>query len=486
MLSQKSLKTNAILNVVKTLMGMLFPLITFPYASRVLEPDGVGKVNFITSIIVYFTLIALFGANNYGVRECAKLRDDKPALSQFFFEVLTINLFSTIVSFTLLFSITFTNHAFDGYHDLIIVCCAPILFTVVGVDWLYVAEEDYFYLSIRTIAFQILSLILLFVLVQKKEDYLWYAAIASISSTGYNLINFIHSKKYVNIHLVKKLKLKKHFQPLLIFFATAVAICINTSMDTVMLGIFGADRNVGIYTTASKMYNIVLTLVISVSAVVMPRLSYYSQKEDKTDFISLANKNMEILFLLSIPAILGLTLLAKSTICTVAGEDYVDAIPIMQILNPLILILGIKNFLGLQILSPLGKEKSMLLMYCIGALLNVVLNSLLVPTYMEYGAAISTLISEIATCVLMLTQATDVISIKQNGKKFCMYLVTTIPMSIIVWSCTHFYQNIYLQLVIGIVCGGITYFATLMVAKNTLLLSIIKPYLSKILTRNGK
>ena len=110
-MKNKSLKKNAALNMVKTIMGLIFPLITFPYASRILQPSGLGKVNFAHSIISYFSMIAALGINTYAVREAAKLREDKAALTKFVKEILTINMTSTVIAYLLLsFTILFVPY----------------------------------------------------------------------------------------------------------------------------------------------------------------------------------------------------------------------------------------------------------------------------------------------------------------------------------------------------------------------------------------
>ena len=171
-MENKSLKKNAALNMIKTFIGLIFPLITFPYASRILQPTGLGKVNFAHSIISYFSMLAALGINTYAVREAAKLREDKTALTRFVKEIITINMISTIVAYVLLtISILFIPY-FSDYKTLLVVCSGTILFTTLGMDWLYTALEEFSYITIRSILFQLLSMVLLFVFVHKQEDYL--------------------------------------------------------------------------------------------------------------------------------------------------------------------------------------------------------------------------------------------------------------------------------------------------------------------------
>ena len=160
-MKQKSLKLNAALNLTKTIIGLIFPLITFPYASRVLMPVSLGKVNFAQSIVSYFALIASLGITNYGIREASKVRDDKLKLSQFSKELLIINLISTAIAYILFFISIFVVPKFSEYRALLCVCSGSILFTTLGMDWLYTAIEDFMYITIRSIIFQFISLVLI-------------------------------------------------------------------------------------------------------------------------------------------------------------------------------------------------------------------------------------------------------------------------------------------------------------------------------------
>ena len=88
---QKSLKSNFVMNSILTMSQFIFPLITFPYVSRILLPVGTGKVSFATSIVSYFTLFAQLGIPMYGIRACAKVRDNREKLTKTVQELFIIN-----------------------------------------------------------------------------------------------------------------------------------------------------------------------------------------------------------------------------------------------------------------------------------------------------------------------------------------------------------------------------------------------------------
>ena len=87
-IQQHSVKYNFIMNFILTASNFIFPLITFPYVSRILLASGNGKVNFAASVANYFMMVASLGIPTYGIRACAKVRDDKEALSKTAQEIL--------------------------------------------------------------------------------------------------------------------------------------------------------------------------------------------------------------------------------------------------------------------------------------------------------------------------------------------------------------------------------------------------------------
>lgn len=460
-------------------MSLVFPLITFPYASRILLPEGLGKVNFALSIISYFAIISSLGIENYGIREAAKLRDDKIKLSQFSKEIFFINLVSTIIAYILLFVAIVLVPKFREYKVLLYVTSATILFTTLGMNWLYSAVEDYFYITVRSIVFQIVSFVLLFVFVKTKDDYVKYAAISVISNVGSNILNFIHSRKYITFKTGLPLKIKKHLKPIFVLFAMAVAVKVYTVLDTTMLGFIRGDYEVGIYTAATKINKIILSLVTASMTVMLPRLSYYVKDADKTKFNGLVNKGFDFLLLISIPCVIGLSILSEPIINLFCGNNYSDAILPMRIMNPIVVIIGLSGFIGIQIFMPLNKEKWTLYSVVLGAIVNFTLNSILIPKYGVVGASVATVVAETSVTVVQLILARYIIPLKNVFYLFLKYFANSILMCIVVSLCVFFIKNQWLQLFMGVFAGILVYSILLLIERNSIFLEALKLIKSK-------
>ena len=192
---KKSLKKNTFYNVLKTCSSIIFPLVTFPYISRILSPEYVGKINFSVSYVSYFSMLASLGFSTYAIRECAALQKNKEELSTKASQLFSINLLMTVISYMLLSVSLVIFRTLDAYRILIVIQSVGIIFVTLGADWLNSAMEDFKYITLRTFAFQLFSLWALLVFVKEPEDYVEYALISLVSSCGANLSNIFYRRK---------------------------------------------------------------------------------------------------------------------------------------------------------------------------------------------------------------------------------------------------------------------------------------------------
>lgn len=459
-------------------MLFLFPLITFPYSSRVLLPAGIGRVNFAQSIISYFVMIASLGISAYGVREAAKIRDDKKKLSKFVKEIWNINLFSTIFAYILLAVALLFLPRLSEYRSVLCICSAAILFGTLGVEWLYSALEEYRYITIRSIIFNGISVILLFTFVKTSADYLQYSAISVISTAGSNICNFIQSRKYVDWKVHEKLSYRSHLKPILILFSMTLAVNVYTALDSTMLGFITGDKDVGLYTAATKINKMVLSLIISLSAVLLPRLSYYAEKNNATQFDILFEKAINLVLMISIPAVCGLCILCKPILLIFSGTAYLEAVPAMQIMNPIIIAIALSNMFGMQLFMPLRKE--ILTMYSVigGAIINFIFNLLLIPKYGVFGAGVSTVIAEVTVTIIQIILARKYIDITKCFHNSWQYVLSALVMTIVIYYIGEFVTNNILKILFCTVSGFILYGGTLLLLKNKFLIYCLNIFVS--------
>lgn len=410
-MKQKSIKLNFIMNAILQISAFIFPLITFPYVSRILGPSGTGNVSFATSIVTYFALFAQLGIPTYGIRATARVRDDKKLLSKTVQEIFIINAVMCVLAYFVFFVVL--NLVPKMYNDkvLFIIISSTILFNSVGMDWLYKGLEKYTYITFVSIIFKFIALILMFVCVHHKNDYVIYGAISIFAASASNICNLVNIHKLIYIKPIFNYEFTKHFRPIMIFFAMSCATTIYTNLDTVMLGFMKDNVEVGYYNAAIKIKNVLLGVVTSLGTVLLPRASYYIENNMYSEFKRIAGKALNFVVLISFPLCLYFILFAKEGVLFLSGDAYTEAILPMQILMPTLIFIGLTNIMGIQMLIPLGREKVVLYSEIAGAIVDLVINTILIPIMASSGAAIGTLVAE------MVVWTVQYIALKEDVKE---------------------------------------------------------------------
>lgn len=255
-MKQKSIKINFIMNMILTMSSFIFPLITFPYVSRILLPVGTGKVSFATSLISYFSMFAQLGIPTYGIRVCAKVRDNREELTRTVQELLTINLVMSVLSYIALFIVLTFVPRLQADKPLYIIMSFTIILTSIGMEWLYKALEQYMYITVRSVIFKFIALIAMFLLIHEQQDYVIYGGITILAASASNIFNLINVHKYIDLKPVGDYNFRRHLKPVATFFAMACATTIYTNLDNVMLGFMATDADVGYYNAAVKIKKI--------------------------------------------------------------------------------------------------------------------------------------------------------------------------------------------------------------------------------------
>lgn len=413
MAKQISLKKNFVMNIILTLSSFIFPLITFPYVSRVLGPEAYGRVSFATSVISYFSIFANLGIPTYGIRACAKVRDNREELTRTAQELLIINLIMTAISYAAMFIIVLNVPRLREEKNLIFVISASILLTTIGMEWLYKALEQYTYITVRSLIFKVISIIAMFLLVHSEKDYVIYGGISIFASSASNVLNLLNAHKYIGFKPVGNYNFKQHMGAVGIFFAMSCATTIYTQLDTVMLGFMTTNKDVGYYNAAVKIKTVLVSVVTSLGTVLLPRLSYYIEKDDLVEFRRLTSKALNFVFVIAVPLTVYFIIYAPQGVYLLSGDKFAPSIMPMRIIMPTVLLIGLSNITGIQILVPLGKEKIVLYSEIVGSVTDIIINALLIPRFRSSGAAFGTLVAEAAVLLFQYMAIRD-----QAGKVF--------------------------------------------------------------------
>lgn len=398
----KSVKFNFIMNSILTASSMIFPLITYPYVSRILQPQGIGSVSFANSVVTYFSMFAQLGIPTYGIRACAKVRDDKEMLSRTVQEILLINMITCIIVYIAFACSLVLVPAFRQEKILYIVMGSMILFNTIGVEWLYKSLEQYSYITVRSLIFKFIAVVAMFLLIHQKEDYVIYGGITIFAAVGSNIMNFINLRKFIYLRPMRYYNFKRHIKPISVFFAMSIATTVYTNMDNVMLGFMRGTTENGYYDAAVKIKNILVGFVASLGTVLMPRVSYYIEVGEKKEFYRITKKALKFVYLLATPLCLYFILFAAPSIYLISGDLFAPSIPPMRLIMPTLIFIGLTNIIGLQMLVPMGRENQVLYSEIAGAIINLIINSILIPRLGAAGAAIGTVAAEVTVFIVQV------------------------------------------------------------------------------------
>lgn len=397
---QRSIKYNFIMNAILTLSNFIFPLISFPYVSRVLGPAGTGKVSFAISLVSYFVMFTALGIPTYGIRTCAKVRDNREELSKTVQELVIIQIITGVFAFLAIAVCLIAVPRLQEDRTLYLIASSSIFFTVIGLEWMYKGLEEYTYITVRSLVFKFIALVAMFFLIHKSEDYVIYGGISIFAASASAVMNFCHAHRFVNMRPMGNYNIQRHLKAVLVFFAMACATTIYTHLDTVMLGFMTTDTDVGYYNAAVKIKTILLGFVTSIGAVLLPRASYYVERGEVESFRQITGKALNFVILLAAPLMVYFIYYAQVGIRFLSGPAYGGAVLPMQIIMPTLLLIGITNVMGIQILVPTGREKYVLYSEIGGAVTDLILNAILIPHYQAAGAAFGTLIAEFVVLII--------------------------------------------------------------------------------------
>ena len=459
-----SIKTNIILNGLNTITGIVFPVITFPYAARVLLPEGIGTVNFLNSIILYIILFSTLGIPAYAVREVAKHRDNKSLRDKFVVEILSLSLMLCMCAYVAVFLMARFIPQIHSNQTLFYILSLSIFFTSIGSEWFYQGIEDFKFITIRAIAIRTLAALSLFAFVRSSSDLIAYGFVMVGTTVGNYIANFIHLRKYISVKDIefKDLQIISHLRPALKTFA----LYLITSLC--------------FFTAGNKRSNICLTLITSLGTVLLPRCSHLIKSGDMESFSSVINKSLNLTMTLALPITVGLMLLAGPITMIFCGPEFSESIPVLYISAPIIVFISLTNLMGIQILYPMDKVKLLIIGASGGAIMNICLNIILMPPLGAKGAAIATFAAELSILVIQIVLGRLYYPFKISELIKWKVITATTVMGIAIYLSQTFPMSDLGRLIIGFSVGITVYGVTLWILKDQMLFEIIDLIKSKI------
>ncbi|PWT26207.1 flippase [Butyrivibrio fibrisolvens] len=476
-----SVQKNTVFNTIRTISSIIYPLITFPYISRVLGAENVGKVNFSSSFVSYFSLITTLGITSYAIRECSLVKDDKKELEKTSSQIYSINICMAVVAYVVLILCTLFVPKLSGYKTLILIQSLGIILTVIGTDWLNTAMEDFRYITIRTAVFQILALICMFAFVRSREHYKAYAVTAIIASSGAYIANVFYRKKYCHVRFTTHMDWKRHTGPIVTMVTMIMAQHILNNLDITMIGVIKDDTAVGLYTTAAYLINFVTQLANAIIFVIMPQMTKAFDNNDNEQLNSLYRYTVSFMLAVALPCFAGLLVMPEEILTLIGGAEYLPSAGVVRILSFSMLFMLVGSFFGNIILIPAKREKQFMRACMSGMVINAITNCILIPPLGIHGAAITTVAANIVIMVISMIGKPAEIRLSNVGKIITGPILGTIFVFIICIVFKVLIDNAIIRLLIAIAISGIAYLVTLIAVKDEFAQSTIIPAFRKVL-----
>lgn len=465
---EKKFYINAFLNVMKTAITTMFPVFTYMYVSRIFGTDGMGKLNFSKSYIMYFQLFAMLGVSNYAASCVAREKNDRHKLTVVTYEIAIINFSAMIVSYIALTVSIICFDSISRYSSIIIIYSIQILLQVIGIEWLYNGLEEFRYVTIRSAIFQVLSLAFMLIFVKNKNDLHVYAIIQVVSFGGANVFNIVHSRRYIDglWECIKQIKPQRHLKSIVLIFFTAFFSTIFTHVDTIMLGVLVDDDAVGLYSAADKFSSLIAGLIGAISVVFLPKVAGL-EKENNKDILGKAIITIfNVIQLIAIPCAVGVLLLSEEIILLFSGEDFVPAIVATRILSLRVLLSPINALMALYIFVPMKEEKNSLISTGIAAFVNIVANFILIPVIAQNGAAITTVSAEVIEMLVNLCFLRRIVKTSSIIRNTWNYIIASFPILFFYYVFSLFVNNLVIRVGLVTIVSAAVYFWLLHLLKN--------------------
>lgn len=466
-MKQKSLINNVIFNFIYTSLNLFYPLIIAPYVSRTLGASNLGKVNFASAIVNWFILFAVFGSATYGMREIAKVRDNKDQLNKVFSEILTINVITSSIATILYVIFIFNVDQIKVELPLFLIMSFSIILNMLSIDWFFQGIEEYRYITIRNAIIKLVSLLFIYLFVQERGHYLIYGLISVLGTSLNGVLNFAYSRKFINLQF-KNINPFRHLKNLTVFFIHTLIVNLYTNFDQVLLGFLTDTKSVAFLNRSKAIISVSISFATAISNATLSRSTYYNQN-DKNKFKTLLELVPNYILWITIPITIGCICLSPNIMYLLGGYEFLEASKLLQIMAVSIIFIPLATYFQNQVIIATGHERIGLYCSIISSIVSLSLNFVLIPILGFMGAGIVRLISEFISVSLryfISKYRLGFQEIKLVNKSSLSYVIGAILMGIIVLFVNSIINGYLISFTISMFVGALIYIFFLLIIKE--------------------
>ena len=453
---------NYLYNLSYQILTIILPIITVPYVTRIFTSEDLGNYGFYNSIVSYFSLFAMLGIGIYGTKQIAAARD----VSSTFWNIYAIQLTASILA---LFVYVITLVSIPKMSGMVPIILGIVLLTkMIDISWLFTGKEDFKKITLRNTMVKVAGVISIFTFIKSSEDLYLYIFLIVIFDFLGQFVMWIPAKKFIKRPSFDTKIIKKNLHPIMLLFLPQVAISLYVVLDRTLLGLLGSYSDVGIYEQGQKLTSILLTVVSSLGAVMLPRVANLLSERKEKEAQNMVRFSFILYNLIIFPMIFGLIAINEVFIKIFLGKNFQDVKYVLYIIVFNIMFIGWTNILGYQVLVVRNKNKEFMLSTTIPAIVSVAVNITVIPFFGYIGASITSVVVEFLVFAIQWYYSRNIIN--KNllfNKDLTKIICSSLVMLGVVMLCKIMlgFDGI-VGLVIYLAVGGISYLGMLFLLKT--------------------
>lgn len=477
-----SIKKNFIYNLSYQILIIILPIVTTPYISRIIGPEGVGIQSYTFSIVNYFVLFAMLGINNHGNRSIAMVRNNKEKLNKTFMSIYLVQAIMAIIM--IMFYLLYVIFIASKYRIMLIIQLIYIISALLDINWFFFGLEKFKITVVRNTVIKLLSVCSIFLFVKESNDLYLYSMILALGTLISQIVLWRYIRDYVKFTKVTKEEIIQEIKPILILFIPVVSISIYKIMDKIMLGAMTTVTQVGFYENSEKIINIPMGMITALGAVMLPKMSNLYATGNVNESKRYMEISIELVMFMSIGSMFGLVGVSPILIPIFLGEKFTQCVDVVSLLSITLLFLSWANVIRTQYLIPKKRDKVYIGSTILGAVINVIVNLLLISKLGAVGAAIGTIFAEASVAIYQTIMVRKELCITEFFKKTIFYLIPGLIMCILTRYIGQQMEESIITGLVQIVVGGFVYciisLVYMVIIKNDIVVNIINKFNNKI------
>jgi len=442
---------NYIYNTLYQIMLLFIPLITMPYLTRIFTPYQIGLNSYTLSIVNYFMLVGMLGMQLYGNRQIAYVRDDKEKLSKTFWSLFTTQLITNSISL-IIYYILIKCYITDN-KLMYIIQGLNILSVMIDISWLFIGLEDFKKISIRNSLVKLIGLLSIFIFVKSSKDLMLYIFLSVVVDIIGMIVMWMYLPKYMRRVQIDFKIIKETIKPLLILFLPQIAIQVYTLLARTMVGVLSTTEQVAFYDYSQKIIRIILSLIISIGTVLMPRIANMIAKGQEEEVREVIKKTFIFVSYISIPIAMGLMSISRILISWFLGSEYLAVAKLIEISSITIIAVSWANIIGVQYLIATKQENKYTISIVLAAMVNLVMNMLLISKFGAYGAVLSLIVAEFIGIIIQMILVRKQLPIGTMLISVSKYVVAAMIMAIMIIPIGEYFKNGIVANIIQVIVG---------------------------------